>query len=58
MDAAKLAAGTELERGPGFPAMGVPQHGWLVENMENPMKLDDLGVTQQFRKPSIYGKIV
>ena len=25
-----------------FPKIGVPQNGWL--NMENPIKMDDLGV--------------
>ena len=24
--------------------MGVPQARWMAENMENPMKMDDLGV--------------
>ena len=26
--------------------MGVPQAPWMAENMENPMKMDDLGVPQ------------
>jgi len=26
----------------GFPKIGVPQNGWLI--MENPIKMDDLGV--------------
>ena len=31
-----------------FPKIGVPQHGWFM--MENPIKMDDLGIPTIFRK--------
>ena len=37
-----------------FPKIGVPQNGWSI--MENPIKMDDLGVTL-FSETSIYYKM-
>ena len=34
-----------------FPKIGVPQNGWFI--MENPIKMDDLGI-QLFSEKSIY----
>ena len=34
----------------GFPKIGVPQNGWFMFIMENPIKMDDLG-----GKPTIFG---
>jgi hypothetical protein len=32
--------------------MGVPQNGWFITIMEDPIKMDDLGVQYpHFRKP-------